>query len=41
MKPNTHKNCGGKYEKKKSVIEGNFYVCNRCGRHYVMYKKSK
>jgi hypothetical protein len=41
MKPNTHKNCGGKYGRKGKRKKGGgvIYICNRCGEHYIGYRK--
>jgi len=37
MKPNTHKNCGGKLVKMSALV----YKCNRCNKRKQVYKKNK
>lgn len=37
MKPNTHKNCGGKFVKTSVLV----YKCNRCNKIKRVYKKNE
>ena len=39
MKPNYHKNCGGKFEKKKKKDGAFVYICNRCGFMKQIYRR--
>jgi hypothetical protein len=47
MKPNEHKNCGGKFirvQKYQSILHflfAHIYKCNKCGKTKTIYKRNK
>lgn len=41
MKPNEHKNCGGKMIARNKHKKSCVYICNRCGWIKTVYKRIK